>query len=307
MNKSIIWLVVIVIWTSLVLPKSLSNAAVTDTSLKQESLIYTPGQTDSTITSPTFKDAVNQWILRLSSEQGYESWRHATWTSQPLGPGTHGWFVVLQSAGQPVGYMVIHAADPNDPSVYSLTEYGSGNKPLFSLQTLYRSLVQLELIDDSSYQAEKIYYGPLKAVWKVTIDDKLYYFDAKTGESLPLLAAYDIGQENAATADGASTQLQSKHKVTASLQLPLFDPYDRLPWVKGRPLKPQSFAEIESELKSNKRLTFVAVLYDGKVTMPLAVTGFHQWSNDEIFLLLEQEGQRAVPYNTASMLGKLYP
>ncbi|MDF2964123.1 MAG: hypothetical protein K0S39_5858 [Paenibacillus sp.] len=310
MKISTLWLVSLVLWTSLMVPLPLSNAAVTSAAVSAASPVPpktpVPAQPDNTISSPSFMDAVNQWIKSISGEQGYQAWKQATWTSQPLGPGTHGWIVLIQSGGQPVGYMVIHAADPNNPTKFHLTEYGSGSSPLFSMQTLYQSLVQLELIN-TSYDAERLYLDPLHSVWKVTSGENRYYIDAKTGESLPLQSETDQQTVSQTTDEELYSQVESKHTVTATVQLSDFDPYERLPWVKGKPVQYRTAAALQKDLELQKELTYTAQLYNGKVTVPFAVTGYQQWSNEQVFLLLEQNGQRAIPYDTASKLGKLYP
>lgn len=262
-----------------------------------------PAASDLTITTPTFMDAVNQWMKRIANEQGFESWKQASWTSYPLGPGTHGWIVLLKAGGNEVGYMVIYAEDPKDPNKYRLAEYGRGSTPLFSLNTLYHSLVQLELIQ-SSYTAERWYAGPLYAVWKVTSGTEQYVIDAKSGEVLPPSSSKQL--EADLTEEYLSSVLP-KHSITSSLQLAAFDPYDRLPWVKGTPVNFDSFKKLANALNNQTKLTYVAELYNGSVTVPLAVSGYQQWSNDEAFLLLEQDGQRAIPYSVASKQGKLFP
>lgn len=287
------------LWTSLLVAQPLSTAAVTDNPpIPAQALL--PASTDSTVTSPSFMDAVNEWMKRISAEQGYEAWKKATWTSYPLGPGTHGWVILLKADGAEVGYMVIYVDDPTDPNKYRLAEYGSGNTPLFSLNTLYRALVQLELID-TSYQAERWYSDPFHAVWNISSGPNRYMVDAKTGEQLPVLS------DKLPEADGNRLpSVRPKHKIVSSVQTDPFDPYERLPWVKGKPVvfnKPEDF---ENAIRSKRKLTFVAELYDRKVTVPLAATGLQRWSEDA-FLLLDQDGQRAVPYAQAMSLGNLFP
>ncbi|WP_051620330.1 hypothetical protein [Paenibacillus sp. UNC451MF] len=303
MKRSIVWLSCLFLWTSLLVARPLSSAAVPDNPpIPAQALA--PASTDLTVTTPTFMDAVNQWMKRISSEQGFEAWKQASWTSYPLGPGTHGWIVLLKAGGAEVGYMVIYAEDPKDPNKYRLAEYGRGSTPLFSLNTLYHSLVQLELIH-SSYTAERWYSGPLYAVWKVTSGTEQYYIDAKSGEVLPLSSAAQLEAVHAE--EEYSSSVLPKHSITSSLQLGTFDPYDRLPWVKGTPVSLETFEKLATALNDQSRLTYVAELYHGSVTVPLAVTGYQLWSNEEAFLLLEQDGIRAIPYSAAFKQGKLFP
>jgi hypothetical protein len=167
--------------------------------------------------------------------------------------------------------------------------------------------VQLELIN-TPYQAERLYASPLHAVWKVTSGESLFFIDAKTGEALPLQSKTDQQElDHYKVPENMLTLPEPEHTITASLQLPEFDPYDKLPWVKGSPFQYESAASLTRDLDQQKQLTYTAQLYTDKVTVPLAVTGYDQWSNEEVFLLLEQNGQRAIPYNTASRFGTLYP
>ncbi|MFE5319161.1 hypothetical protein ACFQ88_10675 [Paenibacillus sp. NPDC056579] len=303
MRTSILWLSALLLWTSLLVAHPLSSAAVTDNPpIPAQALL--PASTDSAVITPSFMDAVNQWMKRISNEQGYEAWKQATWTSYPLGPGTHGWIILLKSGGAEVGYMVLYADDPGNPNKYRLAEYGRGNTPLFSLNTLYRSLVQLELID-TSYQAERWYSGPFYAVWKVTSGTSQYIIDAKTGELLPVLS--DKLPEADSLSVSSAPSVQPEHSILSTVQIEPFDPYDRLPWVSGKPIVFSSLEELETALTKERKLTFVTELYDRKVTVPLAVTGLQRWSDDSVFLLLDQEGTRAIPYDTVMKLGSVFP
>ena len=117
----------------------------------------------------------------------------AKWNSYPLGPGTHGWVILFSDQGREVGYMIVQATESGE---FRLMEYGTGSSPLFSLTTLYRSLVQQELIpsttlfedfvQNETIPFDRLYTSTLTSVWKVTLDDKTYYLDAKSGELLPL-------------------------------------------------------------------------------------------------------------------------
>ena len=79
---------------------------------------------------------------------------------------------------------------------FRLTEYGTGKSPLFSLTTLYRSLIQQELIPSTTLYddfvqnetiiEDRLYMDTLTSVWKIVLGDETYYLDAKSGEVLPL-------------------------------------------------------------------------------------------------------------------------
>jgi len=313
MKKSVLWLSALLLWTSLLIASPLSTEAVQEHPSEPLSVLKLkpdPVDRTKTMNTPTFADAVNQWIKSIAKEKGYEAWGSATWTSAPLGPGTHGWIVLLQSGGREVGYLVIHAADPNLPNAYQLSEYGSGSSPLFSLNTLYRSLVQLELID-SSYEAERWYADPLHAVWIVTAGEHTHFLDAWTGEVLPLTSRDQLPE---ASQPGGAEFINSafaspEHTITANRQLDGFDPYDDMSWLQKTPLTPTAFTGLQALLDaaSPAKLTFIAELYEGQVNLPFAVTGYQQWSNDEVYMQLERDGRRAIPARYAAAAGRLFP
>ncbi|SFL27964.1 hypothetical protein SAMN03159341_104415 [Paenibacillus sp. 1_12] len=306
MYKAKLWVISLLLWTSLTLPSPLSSAALplAAQTAPVPAAMLIPPDANNILQAPSFMEAVQQWIKQLAGEPGYTAWKQATWSGYSLGPGTHGWIVLVQSEGRDVGYMVIHAADPGNPNKYQLTEYGSGGKPLFSLQTLYRSLVQLELIH-SSFTVQPWYVNPLYALWIVESGGTRYYLDAGTGESLPL---DNITQppNDSDLANTANNSLLSVHTLKQRLAIPSFDPYEKLPWIQGVPASFTGWAELQDELQQQHRLTFTAELYEAKLRFVAAVIGFHQWSNDEAFLLLEQNGQRAIPYSTLSHYGHLF-
>jgi|GEM_PF-870495 len=253
--------------------------------------------------------AVEGWKAALAQERGFESWAQAIWNSYPLGPGTHGWVVLLYNEGKEVGYMVVHAAENGG---YRLTEYGTGDSPLFSYATLYRSLVQQELIPrnasyagfihDQSISKQRLYYHALAALWKIGIGEQTYFLDAKTGELLPLTAE---PAEEAAVVDKPQATLSGG--TIDERRLPAFDPYDRLPWIEGKPLAVHSLPELKSALDNNPRLTYVAELYNGRVTMPLAVTGYRKAGANEPYLVLDQAGPRYIRLQDALSKGGFYP
>ncbi|OXM84080.1 hypothetical protein [Paenibacillus rigui] len=310
MKKLVLRLSTLLLWTSLLTASPLSTAAIQEHP-PQPAPIVKPDSPErlKTMTTPTFMDAVNQWVGRIAKEKGYEAWSSAAWTSYPLGPGTHGWIVLLQAGGREVGYLVIHAADPNQPNTYQLSEYGSGSNPLFSMNTLYQSLVQLELID-TSYEAERWYIDPMHALWIVTTEDHTYFIDASSGEVLPLTSRQQLlDAEQASSADIISpSTVTPRNDISTNRQIDGFDPYDNMTWLLQQPLPSMAFAGLQALLDTPvpARLTFIAELYGGQVNIPFAVTGYQQWSNEDGYLQLEHNGHRAIPYRYAAAAGKLF-
>ncbi|SDO30332.1 hypothetical protein SAMN04487897_111125 [Paenibacillus sp. yr247] len=251
---------------------------------------------------------INSWRATLAHEKGFEGWQTAAWNSYPLGPGTHGWVIILTDHGQDVGYMIVHATENGS---FRLTEYGTGNNPLFSLTTLYRSLIQQELIPATTSYSDfiqnemimknRLYMDSLTAVWKVNIQDQTYYLDAKSGEVLPLK---DEPKPSLTDTLIKGTKLQGK---ATTVLYPAFDPYDRLPWVQGNPLSVTGLKEFQNALNLQDKLTYVTELYEGQVTLPLAILGYQLWEDGDSYLTLDHVGPRYVLLEAALRQGHIYP
>jgi hypothetical protein len=252
-------------------------------------------------------ETVNKWKKSLAEQKGFENWDQAAWSSFTLGPGSHGWVVILNQDRKEVGYMIIHAAENGE---LLLTEYGTGSSPLFSFNTLYHSLVQLELIPHTSSldefnQAKNViwerwYLGSLRGVWKITLEHSVYVLDAKTGEALPLdrLPA------------GSGEMLPVRSSLTGLLEeqlVPAFDPYERLSWVQGTPLPINQLEDLKNALNKNGKLTYVTERYEGKVTSAYAVLGYSKWEKDDPYLIVDQNGPSYVPLSSALAHGHIYP
>lgn len=259
-----------------------------------------------------FDSQVNQWVQSLSQEAGFEAWKGARWDSYPLGPGTHGWLILVRSGGRDVGYLIIGDTEAGS---YKLLEYGTGSKPLFGMTTLHRSLVQYGLIQENTsfdtfaadlfpaMQPKRLYAMPLQAVWQLSIGGETVWLDAKSGERLPELDeafAADTSMQAEDDADAGSEQ------VTERLLTDPFDPFERPSWVKGKPIEAAPFQEIRDRLDQGDRLTFSGKWFGGKVIYPLAVTGYHVWTGELDYLGLDHEGTRYAPYQAAVRLGRLY-
>ncbi|MGG1515552.1 hypothetical protein ABE504_09070 [Paenibacillus oryzisoli] len=253
-------------------------------------------------------DTIRQWQSTIAEELDNASWKTATWQSYPLGPGTHGWVVILTDQGAEVGYMIVHAAEDGG---YRLTEYGTGDHPLFSLSTLYQSLIQQELISSSiTFEAfvqdpaviqDRLYAGTLTSVWKLSLPEQTVYADAKSGEILPLT-------KDPVPAADESPKPSSLTHIAHQVVLPAFDPYDRLPWIQGTPMAVASLGELQQELQEDEeaQLTYVTKLYGGQVTMPLAVMGYTEWDAGPTYLVLDHNGPRYIPLPSALAQGSLY-
>ncbi|MBP1154826.1 MULTISPECIES: hypothetical protein [unclassified Paenibacillus] len=263
--------------------------------------------TQNDIPAPSLQNALDRFIGELSSHGGFEEWKQGAWITYPLGPGTHGWIVIVTVDGKEAGYLVVHTSGQD---TYRLIEYGKGEYPLFSMQTLYHSLVRLEIIE-YLYHAERIYYNPLQALWKVTVPEteRVWYIDAKTGEELPL--ENDDQLPKSETGELMKplpfTTTESSHKITATGQTEPTDAYERLPWIQGKAETSLRFEVLQQWIDQGRKPVFVAELYSGRVHVPLAVSGYQVWSSGESFLEVLQDDKRYLPLNAINPLGGFYP
>jgi len=286
----------------------------------------TPGTSEAEA-AEDLQQAIRRFVQTLSAERGFEAWKDASWTSYPLGPGLHGWVVILSAGGVPVGYLVIHATPDG---AYVLGEYGTGESPLFGMTALYQSLIRLQLLPSSSdlgafaaspmLREARIYIDAMHAVWRLEFDGQVHLFDAKTGEQYPVsdVAAGQSGDEAGRFAGPA---VRAGDRVRATVIRDAFDPYENLLWMTDPPLSAdmgpswkeswknslkKSLMESSKEPGRAERTTFVAKLFDGQVTKPLAVRGYQEWEQAEPFIIVEDEGPRYIPLSVASRLGHFY-
>jgi len=271
----------------------------------------TAGRPVTTADNPSgLEETVKQYLLKLSAEPGMESWKQAEWTTYPLGPGTHGWVVILSKNGSEIGYMVLYATPDG---AYELGEYGTGLSPLFSPHTLYRGLIRHELIPESADFAQfmkqtdlkdsRIYHDALFAFWKVNLAGRTYIFDAKTGEQLPVT---EEQVDSLRPFRGQTVTVPLPDKVLDNFQRTPADPYENLSWLAQQPFEPDHFPSLKQTLQHAKRLLFVAEMFSGQVLKPFAIAGYQEWETAGPYLIVDEEGLRYIPYSTAVRHGHFY-
>jgi hypothetical protein len=223
----------------------------------------------------------------------------------------HGWLVLLHKDGKEIGYLVVGATEDGK---LKLTEYGTGDNPLFSMNTLYRSLIQHELIrpdtdlaaymKSSSTPPERLYFSPLHAVWKLQHERESIYMDAKTGELLPLSAQNFSPLQ---PFNPAAALPETIPQMVRSVIVPQFDPFDNTYWISDTPLPIASARDLLAIISvESLPVTFTANLYGKTVLVPLAVTGYHDWSGIAPYIRLEQEGERYVPFDVLTQYGSFH-
>lgn len=288
-----------------------------------ERVVTTPAIPDKPAAAPQesadMEQQIRQWIEALSQEKEFDAWKGASWESYPLGPGTHSWVVHIRSGQEELGYLVVSSTEDGS---FKLVEYGTGENPLFSFHTLYQSLVQRELIPNTltfgqfieqpPLELARWYVPPLQAVWQVEVaiegQDGPIYFDAKTGEELPDVSSWiqplsgEVPSRDPAPAPhfGATVHESESWEPT--------DPFVKAGWLQGEPLKLESFTDWKQAWSSQKPpVTYKGDLYGGLAIYPLAVSGYHVWSDSLPYVRLEHNGARYIPYEDAALLGGYYP
>lgn len=275
-------------------------------------------QSVSIAETSTSRDKLNRFIQdhmkRLRSEEGFADWTGAALKVYPLGPGTHGWVVLLSCKNQEVGYLVISSSPSGQ---LTLTEYGTGESPLFSRQTLYLSLLEqqwipstltfTQLFNGKGTKVERIYINALQAVWRLTLEDgAVFYADASNGEILPISAAMLKGKPD----QPILNPLVKGNAKPASLLLQAFDPYDRLPWVKKQPMLLPQFSDLQALLENKAKITFAGKIYNGQMLIPLAVIGYHIIPDISAYVAvndsIQQRRVRYIQYDVLVRSGGFY-
>ncbi|MDR5585589.1 hypothetical protein ABNC96_11365 [Paenibacillus larvae] len=261
-------------------------------------------------TQSVLDTSIEGWRNQLAKEKGFEKWAGAKWTSYPVGPGNHGFIVLLHNRGQQVGYMIVYA---NPDGTYRLGEYGAGKHPLFSFTTLHRSLQEQGLIpssftletflQDQSINKEALYPDALHASWKVTVKGLDYFFDAKTGDLLPVHDTELWVKE----AKPSPRTITTKSALLEHQLYTNFSPLDELAWVEKKPLPVTTFETLAEALQTYPRVAYVGHLYDKKADFPFAVAGYMKWEGAEPYIAVSFDEPRYIPFSTAMQSGDFYP
>lgn len=251
-----------------------------------------------------------EFARELAAQPPFAQWSEAELAISALGPGTHGWLVLVKSQKKIVGYMVLHATETGG---YQLGEYGIGGQPLFSLESLQFSKLKLALPKPAD-KVERIYVHPLLAAWKHTSGESVYYTDAASGEELPV---NDMSWDAAAKAEYAETkfigmQTDTVHKLQKSQSLPSFNPFAKLPWLTDAPLEidPVKYSSLLIRINAKEQLRYVAERFDDEMLYAWSVVGYHNWSGGQAYIALEAQEEsglrRFIPLQLLLGLGSFY-
>jgi hypothetical protein len=260
--------------------------------------------------SADLQQQITRLVDKLSKQPGFELWSQARWDSYPLGPGIHGWVVILTKDGKECGYLIMNAATDG---TYKLGEYGTGSNPLFGVSALAQSLQLSELsvgVDSKvkSKKVERLYVGPWHAVWSMTGIGETKLLDAATGDTLPI--RWDgVSAEFASLGQVGYSGAGENDSVARTLQSSAFDPYERLNWLIDEPMPTPSLAEISTIVSSpdSARLTFVVQPFDGQTIYAYAVSGVQVWDTADPYIRLSiNNNDRYIPYSQMIQLGHFY-
>ena len=258
---------------------------------------------------------VDQSVAELATaDPVFADWLTATYDIHPLGPGTSAWLVLIAQNDQPLGYLIV-GSDHNES--FKLVEYGVGAFPLFSTNTLHRELMRSGLISSSKDSSapidlamlrneldrvELIYNDPFEALWEVEQSGITYWFDGITAQPLAL-------DENPASLSRWQQALNVAPKTMTSAQQverqAPFDPYEHFNWLVSEPLAMEQ-THLKMFLAEHKRLVFLtSILNDIKA--PYAVTGYQHWGQETLFVQIEHDGERFIPWVLLQQIGDFYP
>lgn len=260
-----------------------------------------------------------EWVSELAGDTpsgdggtSFSEWRDATLAVSPLGPGTHSWLVLLKKKDKTVGYLVVHAREEGG---FLLGEYGTGSFPPYSEQSLQLSRLQAQPAAASKTHPERLYVHPLQAAWKLTSSGVERYWDAWTGESLPVDADGWSKQAEATSDIAAVYGLSDEHGLLAErLSMASFDPYITLPWLTKKPIAlsggENRFVWLTAAVDNNKRLRYTAKSYERKLRQVWSVVGYDRWDDGQLYLALDNDeddaDRRYIPVELLAALGQFY-
>lgn len=248
-----------------------------------------------TVQAKELMETARQWQQQLAKQQGFELWKDATLSVKALGPGTHGWIVLVKNSDDVVGYMIVYATEDGG---YSLNEYGTGDAASFQFL--------------AKHIAEFGYYGPFHSIVSFSEKNAMSYVEPFFQEALPITQQQLTEQKQAwlqaATGHGAS---QQPALITGSFSLPYFAPYDVMPWLTGTALndKFEDDVSVETIMELGSQLRFTTESWNDTIFSAYSITGFHEWNEFDLFLALQGDNDtltRYIAYDTLMKNGNFY-
>lgn len=237
--------------------------------------------------------AAKQWQEQLAEQTNFAQWKEASLSISALGPGTHGWLVLIKQKNEVIGYMIIHALEQGG---FSLSEYGSGDP------------ASLQLIID--HTESLTYYGPFHSIITLAADGTDAYIEPFLQEEFPIEATTIEQVENQYTQIGQGASKQPA-LITGVDSINYFSPYDLMPWLTTDPLN-DSFEDdtsIEVMIELGSQLRYTTESWNHCIFSAYSITGYHKWNEFDLYIALQGENEqltRYIPYDTLMAEGLFY-
>jgi hypothetical protein len=258
--------------------------------------------------STVFQQHLDGWMEQVQKDPAFSSWNNSDREIETMGPGTHQWIVTMKKNNEVVGYMIVGAqpfpsygtdGQPEKPS-FVLIEYGIGEYPLFDNAALEGiGIVQADIKSIKDVEWVKWYGDALHALWWTVKGGEKVYFDAKSGERLPIHEDQlpDVQAPGGLLKDALLQELKT---------LSFGSPNDSIP--VGWAAHPANITETTADLKktvSNDGSHYVASLYNDLILAPFYIVGYHQWDS-ALFVSLEDEGHRFISIDVLKAWGEFF-
>jgi hypothetical protein len=162
---------------------------------------------------------------------------------------------------------------------------------------------------NKNWLTERFIISTLENFWRITHGSEVYYLDGKTGELL--LNAVNPLENSAQLLDAvaspdmlsSNTPLQHKESIIRTS----YDPFEKLSWINGKPLKIESIDDLKLAIQTHPQLTFMSKLYHAKMIHPFAITGYQLWNDNQAYIALDDEGARYIPLSSLLKAGAFFP
>lgn len=259
----------------------------------------------------SLSQALDHWMEALAADPRFWEWDGAERAISPLGPGTHGWVVILSRGQQEIGYLIIHAEQ--DGSL-RLSEYGTGSQALFSLQSLRHAAQWNGLMQRAGLSAEhftdeqihRLYSSSAEAVFVIDATESKVIINAKNGEwyalepAIQLEENYDYLEHAGHSVQHVRDNLSMRSVRIENHHLPEFDAFERTLWLDGEELVLNDFHTLASKLDQGDHVLAVTYAFD-KILLTWPIIGYHLWNGEIPYLIISDEGERYIPFDPVSM------
>lgn len=242
------------------------------------SLLAIPWSGQAETWQVSFEKQIHAWAKELSmQDERFIPFTRADMEYEALGPNSRQWIINFTIDQKIVGYMIAGQGEQG----FVLLEYGLGEYPLFDESAIH------PFYSDSQNRTAQ--YAGLESVW----NSPKGIFDAKSGEKYPGNSQVTVNQFTSFIS-GKEKLIQAIHREQGMEE----------PWIK-----PADSIDTQQKLMDQlaaHEISYIARLFGKTVLAPFSVLGFHHWE-DGLFVELEDNGSRFIPYDHAIDLGTFHP